>query len=85
MYLDVEIVFHCSESIELSRKFNLDMAGPKVLFCADSTDDLMLKSGASQYKFKNVDDGSGKLWNVPDLRNVIFKDQSLKYSEKISL
>ncbi|KAM7516021.1 hypothetical protein LguiA_005604 [Lonicera macranthoides] len=92
MYSDVEITSHSSELLELSRKFNLDLAGPRVLFCADSAVDLMLKSGASQYtEFKNVDaslvydDGSGKLWNVPDSRSAIFKDRSLKYSEKNQL
>lgn len=92
MYSDVEITSLSSEPLELSRKFNLDLAGPRVLFCADSAVDLLLKSGASQYtEFKNVDaslvydDGSGKLWNVPDSRSAIFKDRSLKYSEKNQL
>ncbi|KAL5811879.1 hypothetical protein ACOSQ3_026829 [Xanthoceras sorbifolium] len=73
------------------RKFNLDLSGPRVLFCADKSIDLMLKSGASQYvEFKSVDasfvgDGDGRLWSVPDSRAAIFKDKTLGLMEKNQL
>ncbi|OMO49697.1 Rab protein geranylgeranyltransferase component A, eukaryota [Corchorus capsularis] len=74
-----------------SRKFNIDVAGPRVLFCADHAIDLMLKSGASQYmEFKSIDatfvgDGNGNLWTVPDSRAAIFKDKTLGLMEKNQL
>lgn len=69
----------------------MDLAGPRVLFCADSAVDLMLKSKANQYmEFKNIDgslicDENGKLRNVPDSRSAIFKDKTLSWSEKNQL
>ncbi|XP_017977967.1 PREDICTED: rab escort protein 1 [Theobroma cacao] len=74
-----------------SRRFNIDVAGPRVLFCADKSIDLMLKSGASQYmEFKSIDasfvgDDKGNLWSVPDSRAAIFKDKSLGLMEKNQL
>ncbi|CAK7355554.1 unnamed protein product [Dovyalis caffra] len=92
VYSDVEISCFCPELLEKnSRKFNLDLCGPRVLFCADKSIDLMLKSGASQYvEFKSIDasfvgDENGKLWNVPDSRAAIFKDKSLSLMEKNQL
>ncbi|PSS00387.1 Rab escort protein [Actinidia chinensis var. chinensis] len=91
MYSDVEITSHSPEPLEHSRQFNLDLAGPRVLFCADSAVDLMLKSGTSQYmEFKSVDasfvcGGDGKLVTVPDSRSAIFKDTSLGLAEKTRL
>ncbi|XVE89431.1 hypothetical protein DITRI_Ditri19aG0201000 [Diplodiscus trichospermus] len=74
-----------------SRRFNIDVAGPRVFFCADKSIDLLLKSGASQYlEFKSIDatflgDDKGNLWNVPDSRAAIFKDKSLGLMEKNQL
>lgn len=91
MYSDLEITSHTAEPLEDSRKFNLDVAGPRVLFCADSSVDLMLKSGVSQYiEFKSVDssfmcDADGKLSTVPDSRASIFKDRELSLKEKNQL
>ncbi|XP_022740696.1 rab escort protein 1 [Durio zibethinus] len=74
-----------------SRKFNLDVAGPRVFFCADKSIDLILKSGANQYmEFKSIDatfvgDDKGNLWSVPDSRAAIFKDKSLGLLEKNQL
>ncbi|XVF18144.1 hypothetical protein REPUB_Repub10bG0187000 [Reevesia pubescens] len=74
-----------------SRKFNLDVAGPRLFFCADKSIDLMLKSGANQYlEFKSIDatflgDDKGNLWSVPDSRAAIFKDKSLGLMEKNQL
>lgn len=89
MYSDLEISQYSSEPLlELSKKFNLDLAGPRVLYCADSAVDLMLKSGASQYmEFKSIDasfvcDSVGKLSPVPDSRAAIFKDKTLGLLEK---
>lgn len=69
----------------------MDLAGPRVLFCADLAVDLLLKSSANQYvEFKNIDasyvgDGSGNLISVPDSKSAVFKDKTLKYSEKNQL
>ncbi|KAG6775071.1 hypothetical protein POTOM_018497 [Populus tomentosa] len=92
VYSDVEISCFYPDLLEENlRKFNLDLCGPRVLFCADKSIDLMLKSGASNYvEFKSIDasfigDGNGKLWNVPDSRAAIFKDKSLTLMEKNQL
>lgn len=92
LYSDVEIVSYASEKEsvlrENSRKFNLDLGGPRALFCADKSVDMLLKSGASQYiEFKAIDasflyEANGKLVNVPDSRAAIFKDKSLTLIEK---
>ncbi|THG01825.1 hypothetical protein TEA_006171 [Camellia sinensis var. sinensis] len=88
MYSDLDISSHSPEPLQHSRTFNLDLAGPRVFFCADSAVDLMLKSGASHYmEFKSVDanfvcDGDGKLLSVPDSRSAIFSDTSLGLAEK---
>lgn len=88
----MEIVSCASEKENIlrenSRKFNLDLGGPRALFCADKAVDLLLKSGASQYiEFKGIDasflyQADGKLLNVPDSRAAIFKDKSLTLIEK---
>lgn len=76
---------------ENSRKFNIDLGGPKVLFCADKAIELILKSSANQYvEFKGIDASfvfseNGRLWNVPDSRAAIFKDKSLSLTEKNQL
>ncbi|GMH23999.1 hypothetical protein Nepgr_025842 [Nepenthes gracilis] len=87
LYSDVE-VSPISPDLEQSRKFNIDVSGPRVLFCADSIIDLMLKSGVNQYlEFKSIDasficDGNGNMSSVPDSRAAIFKDRSLGLTEK---
>ncbi|XVF02731.1 hypothetical protein REPUB_Repub04eG0199400 [Reevesia pubescens] len=74
-----------------ARKLNLDLAGPRVFFCADKSIDLMLKSGASQYlEFKSIDatfvgDDKGNFLSVPDSRAAIFKDKTLGLMEKNQL
>ncbi|XP_076882049.1 rab escort protein 1-like [Bidens hawaiensis] len=91
IYSDVEICSHDESVLEHSRKFNLDLSGPRVLFCADLAVDVLLKSIANQYvEFKNIDasyvcDGSGNLMNVPDSKSAVFKDRTLKYNEKNQL
>ncbi|KAL4577784.1 hypothetical protein LXL04_013897 [Taraxacum kok-saghyz] len=91
IYSDVEIASYDGSVEEHSRKFNLDLAGPRVLFCADLSVDLLLKSTANQYvEFKNIDasyvgDANGNLTNVPDSKSAVFKDKTLKYSEKNQL
>ncbi|KDP43765.1 hypothetical protein JCGZ_22392 [Jatropha curcas] len=89
LYSDVEISSFSAQLLqEHSNKFNLDVSGPRVLFCADKSVNLLLKSGASQYvEFKSIDasfvgDENGNLWNVPDSRASIFKDKSLSLMEK---
>lgn len=93
IYSGVEICCY-DESVEkdeFSRKFSLDLAGPRVLFCADLCVEMLLKSSGNQYvEFKNVDasyvcGGNGELVNVPDSKSAVFKDKTLKYSEKNQL
>ncbi|XP_010248581.1 PREDICTED: rab escort protein 1 isoform X2 [Nelumbo nucifera] len=92
LYSNFEISSHVSpESLEPSRKFSLDISGPRVLFCADPAVDLLLKSGASHHiEFKSIDasfiyTGDGRLLAVPDSRAAIFKDRSLGLTEKNQL
>ncbi|KAE8701255.1 hypothetical protein F3Y22_tig00110548pilonHSYRG00643 [Hibiscus syriacus] len=74
-----------------SRKFNLDVAGPRVFFCADKSIELILNTGANQYmEFKSIDatfvgDNKGNFSSVPDSRAAIFKDKSLGLTEKNQL
>ncbi|XP_028795283.1 rab escort protein 1 isoform X2 [Neltuma alba] len=92
LYSDVEVVSCPSEKENLlrenSRKFNLDLGGPRTLFCADKSVDLLLKSGACQYiEFKGIDasfvyEANRKFVNVPDSRAAIFNDKSLTPIEK---
>ncbi|KAK6941392.1 GDP dissociation inhibitor [Dillenia turbinata] len=91
LYSDVEITPTSDELSDLSRKFNLDLVGPRVLLCADPAVDLILKSGANQYiEFKSIDssfvgDVNGQFSSVPDSRAAIFKDRSLGLMEKNQL
>ncbi|CAL9219863.1 unnamed protein product [Arabidopsis halleri] len=92
LYSSVEISSFESEILEEhSRRFNVDLCGPRVVFCADESINLMLKSGANNYvEFKSIDasfvgDSSGELRNVPDSRAAIFKDKSLTLLEKNQL
>ncbi|KAI3840515.1 hypothetical protein MKX03_008957 [Papaver bracteatum] len=74
-----------------SRKFNLDLSGPRVMFCADSVVNLLLKSGGKHHvEFKSIDGSfiygsNGELSAVPDSRSAIFKDRSLGLTEKNQL
>ncbi|KAH1158190.1 hypothetical protein AAZX31_11G084000 [Glycine max] len=76
---------------ENSRKFSIDLGGPKALFCADKTIDLLMKSGAAQYlEFKGIDESfvyeaNAGLANVPDSRGSIFRDKKLSLKEKNQL
>lgn len=72
-----------------SKNLSLDLNGPRVLFCADYSVDLLIKSSANQYmEFKNIegslisDNENGALRNVPDSKSAIFKDKSLGLIEK---
>ncbi|GAB2282492.1 hypothetical protein Dimus_017035 [Dionaea muscipula] len=91
LYSDVEVSPIPPDLEHLSRKFSLDVSGPRVLFCAGSTIDLLMKSGVSPYlEFKSIDgsfiyDGNGNLLSVPDSRAAIFKDRSLELTEKNKL
>ncbi|KAJ1403853.1 Rab protein geranylgeranyltransferase component A [Sesbania bispinosa] len=93
---DAEIISYASGDEaallrENSRKFNLDLGGPRALFSADKTIDLLLKSGAAQYlEFKGIDtsfvyEANGGLANVPDSRSAIFRDKNLSLKEKNQL
>ncbi|CAH8353336.1 unnamed protein product [Eruca vesicaria subsp. sativa] len=76
---------------ETSRSFNIDLSGPRVVFCADESINLMLKSGANNYvEFKSIDasfvgDSNGELRSVPDSRGAVFNDKSLDLIEKRQL
>ncbi|XP_019421855.1 PREDICTED: rab escort protein 1 [Lupinus angustifolius] len=97
LYSDVEIVSRDSddEDVKLlrenSRKFNVDLGGPRALFSAGKSIDLLLKSGAAQYlEFKGIDESlvyqaNEGLVNVPDSRGAIFRDKSLSLKEKNQL
>ncbi|KAJ8567712.1 hypothetical protein K7X08_019920 [Anisodus acutangulus] len=91
LYSSVEITSYSSEPLEQSRKFNIDLSGPRILLCADAMIDLILKSEVNQYmEFKSIDgsfmsDGEGNLENVPDSRSAIFKDRILSFTEKNQL
>lgn len=67
------------------------MGGPRALFSADKTIDLLLKSGAAQYlEFKGIDEcfvyeAKEGLANVPDSRGAIFRDKKLSLKEKNQL
>jgi Rab proteins geranylgeranyltransferase component A len=70
-----------------STSFLVDLVGPRLLYCADETVDLLLRSGASHHvEFKSVESSlvylDGKLCSVPDSRQAIFKDKSLGFKEK---
>ncbi|KAF0897882.1 hypothetical protein E2562_001601 [Oryza meyeriana var. granulata] len=73
---------------EPSRRFIVDLVGPRVLYCADEAVDLLLRSGGSHHvEFKSVEGGTllywdGGLYTVPDSRQAIFKDTSLQLKEK---
>lgn len=92
LYSDIEIsVQGSSEDLGPSRKFSLDLSGPRALYCNDSAVNLLLKSGASHHvEFKSIDTSfiygsNGKLSPVPDSRSAIFKDKSLSLVEKNQL
>lgn len=93
MYSSVEIISNFPEVLDNSRKFSLELVGPKVLFCADEMMNLIVKTDIHQYMgaFQSIDgsyvfDGSnGCLRNVPDSRSAIFKDKSLSLAEKNQL
>ncbi|CAI9753322.1 unnamed protein product [Fraxinus pennsylvanica] len=91
LYSSLEINSYSSEPLDNSKKFCLDLTGPRVLLCSDPMIDLILKTGINQYmEFKSVDasftcDAEGKLGAVPDSRNAIFKDRSLSFTEKNQL
>ncbi|MQM11506.1 hypothetical protein Taro_044411 [Colocasia esculenta] len=84
LYSEIEV---SGEPPEPSRSFLLDLCGPRVLYCSDPAVDVMLRSGASHHiEFKSVDASllywEGKLQAVPDSREAIFKDKTLKLTEK---
>lgn len=91
LYSSVEITSYSPEPLEQSRKFNVDLSGPRVLLCADAMIALILKSEVNQYmEFKSIDgsfisDGEGNLESVPDSRSAIFKDRKLSFTEKNQL
>ncbi|OWM66500.1 rab escort protein 1 isoform X1 [Punica granatum] len=92
LYSNVEISSLAPETLEEhARKFNLDVAGPRVLFCADRAIDAILKWSTNHYlEFKAIDANficveNGKLMRVPDSRSAIFKDKNLSLIEKNQL
>ncbi|CAA0831991.1 Rab escort protein [Striga hermonthica] len=91
LYTDVEINAYSPDLVGLSRKFSLDLAGPRVFLCSDSMIDLILRTDVNQYmEFKSVEacflsDAEGKLESVPDSRGAIFKSRTLSLPEKNQL
>nr|XP_027074993.1 rab escort protein 1-like [Coffea arabica] len=92
VYSSIETSVFSPEILQKSNQFNLDLAGPRVLFCADKMIDLFLKTEINHsMEFKSVDASficegeEGNLRNVPDSRSAIFKDKSLSFTEKNQL
>ncbi|XP_058110253.1 rab escort protein 1 [Magnolia sinica] len=91
LYSHVEISSHSPQTLdEHSRRFSLDLSGPRLFFCADPMVDLILRSGASNHlEFKSVDASflyrEGHLSPVPDSREGIFQDRTLGLTEKSQL
>lgn len=91
LYSDVQIDEEFRE--DFSHRFCFDVSGPRVLFCADSAIDLLLKSGVNHYmEFKGVDasliyDAESKRFvSVPDSRSAVFNDRkNLSLTEKLKL
>ncbi|XP_031473675.1 rab escort protein 1 [Nymphaea colorata] len=82
LYSSVEISSGDIGSLGRPRSFNLDLSGPRLLFCADSMVDMILRSSASHHlEFKSVEANciwvGGELKPVPDSRAAIFQDRSL--------
>lgn len=73
-----------------SKRFTVDLVGPRVLYCADEAVDLLLRSGGSNHvEFKSLDGGTliywdGELCPVPESREAIFllQDTALKCLDK---
>ncbi|TVU27099.1 hypothetical protein EJB05_29678 [Eragrostis curvula] len=90
IYSEVEI---SGAAPEPSRRFTVDLVGPRVLYCADEAVDLLLRSGGSHHvEFKSVEGGSslfyweGQLYPVPGSRQDIFNDvATFKLTEKTVL
>ncbi|RDY11142.1 Rab escort protein 1, partial [Mucuna pruriens] len=90
---DAEIVLYDESAFlrENSRKFIIDLGGPRALFSADKMINLLMKSSAAQYlEFKGIDgsfvyEANGGLANVPDSRGAIFRDKKLSLKEKNQL
>ncbi|PRQ47218.1 putative GDP dissociation inhibitor, FAD/NAD(P)-binding domain-containing protein [Rosa chinensis] len=93
LYSHIETANYAPEILaEHSRRFLIDIGGPRVLFCADKAIELILKLGVGSYlNFKAVDgnliwdESSGGLCNVPDSRAAIFKDKGMSLKEKNQL
>ncbi|CAI9776354.1 unnamed protein product [Fraxinus pennsylvanica] len=72
LYSSLEINSYSSESLYNSRKFCLDLTGPRVLLCSDPMIDLIIKTSINQYmEFMSVgasftSDVEGNLGAVPD-------------------
>ncbi|CAM0880884.1 unnamed protein product [Alopecurus aequalis] len=88
LYSEVET---CGTIPESSRRFTVDLVGPRVLYCADEAVDLLLRSGGNNHvEFKSVEGGSllywdGALYPVPDSKGAIFMDGTLKPGMKTLL
>uniref|UniRef100_A0A7N0TJ83 Rab GDP dissociation inhibitor n=1 Tax=Kalanchoe fedtschenkoi TaxID=63787 RepID=A0A7N0TJ83_KALFE len=92
LYSDIEVTVHDPEALGNGKKFNLDLAGPRVLYRADSATELVVKSGIEQYmEFRAVDgtmyvgSSEGRLDAVPDSREAVFKDRTMSLKEKNQL
>eukprot|EP00803_Ostreobium_quekettii_P009742 evm.model.scf_124.4 EVM.evm.TU.scf_124.4 scf_124:77679-82034(+) len=85
-YSNVEI--HEADGVDTgpSRDYTIDLA-PKVAYCIEPLIEVLLKSGAHQYlDFRLVECSyiwqHGQLRKVPASRSDVFRDRSLKSSEK---
>ncbi|KAH7297035.1 hypothetical protein KP509_26G050100 [Ceratopteris richardii] len=87
MYQDFHIMQDSIEDLGPSRRYCLDLAGPKLAYCGGSLVDLLLRSGANNYlEFKSLEASfmwsNGVLLPVPSSRADVFKDRTLINAEK---
>ncbi|PQQ11504.1 rab proteins geranylgeranyltransferase component A 1-like [Prunus yedoensis var. nudiflora] len=96
LYSEIETTNYAPE-IPSADKFNIDLAGPRLLFHGDKATDFIIKSGIDLYvengilKFKRIDEvcvfyeSNGKLHIFPYSKGEVFVDKSLKLVEKSKL
>ncbi|KAI5084537.1 hypothetical protein GOP47_0000706 [Adiantum capillus-veneris] len=87
MYHSFSFLHSSAESLAPSRSFYIDLAGPKLAYCAESLVDLLISCGASNYlEFKSLE--ASFMWStngllpVPSSRADVFKDRTMNNAEK---
>ncbi|MCO5552723.1 hypothetical protein L7F22_006240 [Adiantum nelumboides] len=87
MYGSFKLLHGPAPNLAPSRNFSIDIAGPKLAYCAEPLVDLLIRCGASNYlEFKNLE--ASFMWSasgllpVPSSRAEVFKDRTLSNAEK---